>query len=309
VNSVRPQVSRSDLRLAELAAVGVMVIWAGNFVVVKDALRELPPVGFTMLRILLAAVALLVVLRVREGSVTLPRRDILPLAVLGAVGIGVYQTLWTIGLSYTTAGDSSLLLASIPIVTLLVAAAIGSDVLTPARLLGALVSFGGVALIVVSGDEGAFGSQTLGNVLTLIAAACWAGYVAFGAPVLRRHSPLRTTTWALFFGSLVLLPIGVWQLAGTDWSGVTAASPLAVLYAGLLSAAVGNVVHFRSVQRIGPSRTNNLQFLVPAIAVVLAAIFLAEQIRVEQVIGGVIIVLGILVARRTARPRLMLRGV
>ena len=164
--------------------------------------------------------------------------------------------------------------------------------MTTPRLLGALVSFAGVALIVLSSNEGAFGSQTVGNVLTLIAAVCWAAYVAFGAPVLRRHSPLRTTAWAIVFGTFVMLPIGALQLAGTNWSAVTLASPLALLYAGLLSAAVGNVVHFRSVQRVGPSRTANLQFLVPAIAVVLAAVLLGEQIRVEQVIGGVIIVLG-----------------
>jgi drug/metabolite transporter (DMT)-like permease len=145
-------------------------------------------------------------------------------------------------------------------------------------------------------------------VLTLAAAACWAAYVAFGAPVLRRHSPLRTSAWAMAFGTIVRLPIAAWQLAGTNWSRVPLASPLALLYAGLLSAAVGNVVHFRSVQRVGPTRTANLQFLVPAIAVVLAAVFLGEQIRVEQVIGGVIIVLGILVARGTARPSLVLRG-
>ena len=69
-----------------------MVIWAGNFVVVKDALGELPPVGFTMVRFVIAAAVLLIVCRVREGSVGLPRRDIVPLAVLGAVGIGIYQT-------------------------------------------------------------------------------------------------------------------------------------------------------------------------------------------------------------------------
>ena len=89
---------------------------------------------------------------------------------------------------------------------------------------------------------------------------------------------------------------------------MTLASPLALLYAGLLSAAVGNVVYLRGVQRVGPTRAANFQFLVPAIAVVLAAAFLGEQIRVGQVIGGIVIVLGILVARGTSRPSLVLRG-
>ncbi len=283
-----------------------MLVWAGNFIVVKSVLGELPPVGFTFTRFMLAGLVLLVACRIREGSVGLPRRDVLPIAGLGAIGFGIYQTIWTVGLSQTTAGDSALLIASTPIFTLLIAALIGSDVLTRARLLGAVVSFSGVALVVLSGADTELGPRLVGNVITIVAAACWAVYVAFGAPVLRRHSPLRTTAWAVIFGSLVMLPIGTWQLAGVDWSRVTFASVLAVLYAGLLSIAIGNVLHFRGVQVVGPSRTTNFQFLVPALTVVFAAIFLGEQIRPVQVIGGFVIVLGILVARGT--PRLVLRG-
>jgi len=297
-------VTPRSLRLAEAGVLVVMVLWAGNFVVVKNALAELPPVGFTFSRFVLAAIVLLAICRWREGSISLPRRDVLPVALLGAVGIGIYQTLWTTALGQTTASDSALLIASTPIFTALIAGAIRSDRLTPLMLLGAGVSFAGVALVVLAGSEGAFGTRAFGNVVTLLAAACWAAYISFSAPVLRRHSPLRTTAWAIFFGSLVMLPIGGAQLAfSTDWSHVTIASLFAVLYSGLLSSALGNVLHFWGVMVVGPTRTANFQFLVPALAVGLAAIFLGEQVRPEQLIGGAVIVLGILVARSARRTR------
>jgi drug/metabolite transporter (DMT)-like permease len=285
-----------------------MVIWAGNFIVVKDALNELPPVGFTTIRFLLATAALFIACRIREGSVSLPRRDLLPIAALGAFGFGIYQPLWTVALGQTTAGDSALLVASTPIFTLLIAAAIGSDVLTRARLLGALVAFAGVSLVVLSGSGDASGGRLVGNLLTVVAAACWAIYVAFGASVLRRHSPLRTTAWTVLFGSLLMLPIGAWQLAEAAPRTLTIATPLAVLYAGLISIGLGNVIYSRGVQIVGPTRTANLQFLVPAMAVVLATVFLGEQVRLEQVVGGAVIVLGILVARGGGPARLVLRG-
>jgi drug/metabolite transporter (DMT)-like permease len=288
-----------DRRTAELGALAIMVLWAGNFVVVKSALTEMPPVAFTTTRFVLAAIVLLVVCRLREGSVGIPRRDILPLAVLGAIGFGIYQTLWTVALAQTTAGDSALLIAAVPIFTLLIAAAIDSDYLTRGRLVGAAVSFTGVGLVVVSSELSGLAGHLVGNVMTVVAAALWATYVAFGAPVLRRHSPLRTTTWAVFFGTLVMLPIGLWQLPSTDWSRITVATPLAILYAGVGSIALGNVVQFRAVQVLGPARTTALQFLVPALTVVLAAAFLGEGIRIEQVVGGIVIVLGIVVARRS----------
>jgi drug/metabolite transporter (DMT)-like permease len=294
-----PRATPRDRRVAELGALVVMVVWAGNFIVVKGALAELPPVAFTTIRFALAAVTLLGVTRLVEGSVALPRRDVLPLIALGAIGFGIYQPLWTIALDHTTAGDSALLIAATPIFTLLIAAAIGSDHLTPARLAGAIVAFAGVALVVVSSGATGLRDHLVGDLMTVLAAGLWAIYVAFGAPVLRRHSPLRTVAWAVTVGTVVMAPIGVWQLASADLSHVTLQTPFALVYAGLASIAFGNVVQFRAVQVIGPARAAAFQFLVPPMTVVLAALFLHESIRVEQLIGGVVIVAGILVARRS----------
>ena len=107
---------------------------------------------------------------------------------------------------------------------------------------------------------------------------------------------MRTTTCTVTFGTLFLLPLGASEYAVGN-PHPTIATVFAVLYAGLVSVAFGNVAQFWGVKVLGPTRAANFQFLVPALAVALAAVFLAEQIRVEQIIGGVVIVLGILVAR------------
>ena len=73
----------------------------------------------------------------------------------------------------------------------------------------------------------------------------------------------------------------------------------AVLYSGFLAAGVSNVVVQNGVKVVGPTRTSAYQFLVPALAVVLAAVFLAEPVRPGQVLGGIVIVLGVLVTRGT----------
>jgi drug/metabolite transporter (DMT)-like permease len=275
-----------------------MVIWAANFIIVKSALHELPPIGFTTIRFILAATVLLAVCRLVEGSVALPRREILPLAVLGAVGFGLYQPLWTVGLGQTSASDSSLLVAFTPIWTLLIAAAIGSDRLTPARLLGTVVSFAGVGLVVLSAAGAGLGGHLFGDLITVVASVLWASFMAFIAPVLTRVSPLRATAWAVTFGTFVMAPLGAWQLSTVDWGGVTVASALALAYSGLVSIALGNIVQFRAVRAIGPARTTAFQFLVPAMTVVLAALILGEQIRPEQIVGGAVIILGIAIARR-----------
>ena len=95
--------SRIERRAAEAACVGVMVIWAGNFIVVKSTIPILSPIGYAFLRFAIAGLVLLALCRWREGSVTVPRADIVPLAGLGLLGFGIYQVLWSTALFSTSA--------------------------------------------------------------------------------------------------------------------------------------------------------------------------------------------------------------
>jgi EamA-like transporter family. len=288
-----------------------MALWAGNFIVVKGAIAVLPPVGFTFLRYAIAAVTVLVLLRWREGSVSLPRGDGIRIASLGIIGFGLYQVLWSVGLTSVSAGDSALLIATTPVWTAVLAAVTGADTLSRTRLAGALLSFAGVAVVIGSGPGFDLGTSLVGDLLTLAAALCWAIYTAYGSNILRRHSPLKTTTWAIVAGTLFLAPIGVAQLvsagqAGSIGAGMAAGAGLAVvlaiLYSGMLAAGTANVVIFHAIKLVGPTRITALQSFVPVMAVMLAAIFLGEAVRTGQVVGGVIIIAGVAMLRRGTLP-------
>ena len=326
--------SAADRRLAEIGVLAVMVLWAANFIVVKSAVAQLPPVGFTFLRFSLASVTLFVLLRWREGSVGLPRRDLIAILGLGAIGFGAYQILWTTGLTTVPAGDSALLIAATPVLVALLSVVARSDVLTPLKLLGVIVSFVGVVVVVASGAGLSLGGSIVGEAVTLAGAVCWAIYTSFGAPFVRRHSPLRATAWATLAGdvvermprprfgelaldrqqvdgaAVVLAPLGLLQLASLDRIPLGFDVVGAILYSGLLAAGVSNVIVLNGVKVVGPTRTAALQFLVPALAVLLAFLFLQEPIRPGQVIGGAIILGGVLITRRDIvryRPTLATR--
>lgn len=285
-----------------------MVVWAANFIVVKDALSVLPPVGFTMLRYGLATIALFVILRWYEGEVRLPRPDVARILILGGLGFGVYQILWTTGLLSIPAGDSALIIASTPVLVAVLAVIAGADTITPLKFAGAALSFLGVVVVIAAGVGISMSGSAVGSLLTLGAAACWAAYTAFAAPVLRRHSPLVLTTWATLGGELVLIPFGLAQLlspgvVGPHLSGELVPILLAIAFSGVLAAALANVIVFNGVRLLGPTRVITLQSFVPAMAVVLAFIFLHEPIRPTQVVGGLIIVLGVALTRRASgRP-------
>lgn len=274
-----------------------MAFWAANFIVVKAANQQIPPITFAFLRFGLAAVTLLVLLPWREGRLGLPRGDILPILGLGALGFGVYQALWATALQDIPAGDSALLIATTPVITALLAVVGRVDVLTRTKLLGSLVSFTGVAVIVSAGHGITLGNALIGDALTLVAALLWSIYTAFGASVLRRHSPLRTTAWAMVGGALVLAVPGTMQAIDVDWASVGGDAWAGLMFSAFLPAGIANVVVFSAIRLLGPTRISAYQFLVPFMAVLMGAAFLAEPVRFDQLLGGLIIVLGVAIAR------------
>ncbi|MEO8470525.1 MAG: DMT family transporter [Chloroflexota bacterium] len=289
-------------RAAELGVLVVVLAWAANFIVVKGANREIPPIAFAWLRFSLSALLLLGLLRWREGSVAMTRAQVLPIMGLGAIGFGIYQMLWGTALQSIPAGDSAFLIAATPVFTALFASIAGSDVLTRRKLAGALVSFAGVGIVIAAGPGLGLGASLLGDGLTLLAAACWAIYSSWGAPVLIRHSPLRTTAWAMVGGSVALLPIGLFQASGTDWGSVSPGAWAGFAYSTVIAAGVANVVVFHAIKLLGPTRITGLQFLVPFVAVLLGAAFLSEAIQPAQLAGGAVIIAGVIVTRNLRLP-------
>jgi Predicted permease, DMT superfamily len=274
-----------------------MVAWAANFIVVKAANEQIPPVTFAFLRFGIAALTLLLALRWREGSFGWPGRDAVAIIGLGALGFGAYQIMWSIALQEIPAGDSALLVAATPVITALLAVVSGADVLTRTKLAGSLVSFGGVAVIIASGPGITFGGELIGDALTLLAAVCWSVYTAFGAPILRRHSPLRTTAWAMVGGTLVLAIPGLFQSQGVDWRAIDTSAWAGLAFSAFIPAGLANVVVFSAIRLLGPTRITAYQFLVPFIAVLLGAAILSEPVRFGQLLGGAVIVLGVVVTR------------
>jgi drug/metabolite transporter (DMT)-like permease len=292
-------VTSAERRLAEIGVLVTMVVWSGNFVVVKAAMDTFGPVTFSAIRFTFASLVLLAILRWREGSFRWPGPKAPALFALGAIGFGAYQVLWMVGLTQITAGDSALLIAAAPVFTALLAAAVGMDALTVPKLGGALLAFAGVGLVIAGGHELSLGASLLGDLLTLAAALCWAVYTVGSAKILRGLSALQLTTWTMVAGAVVLIPFGVVESSGRPPMSLDAPAIGALLYSGVLAAAMANVFVMRAIGIIGPTKVVASQFLVPAGAVVLGALFLAEPVGPGQVIGGAVIVLGVWITRQS----------
>ncbi len=295
--------SARDRRLAEAGVLLTVLIWSANFVVVKAAIGDLGPLTFTAIRYVVASVTLFLLVRWRMGVIRRPTGLTLRLIALGMLGFGCYQVAWTLGLTQITAGDSALIIAASPVLVALLAGAIGMDRLTTPKLAGALIAFAGVALVIAGGHDLALGASLAGDALTLLAACLWAVYTVIGTRMLRVVDPLQATAWAVLGGTLLLVPLGGWELLTSPPVAVTWTAMAAILYSGALAAGTANVLVFNAIRYIGPTRATVNQLLVPVGAVIMGALFLAEPIRPAQVAGGAVIILGLyLTRRRTVLP-------
>jgi drug/metabolite transporter (DMT)-like permease len=289
-----------ERRLAEFGVAATVAIWSANFVVNKAAVEAFGPLAFTSLRYIVAAATLFLLVRWRLGPGRPPARTALTLMGLGMLGFGGYQVLWSIGLTQITAGDSALIIAVSPVLTALLAGAVGMERLTAPKLGGALVAFAGVAIVVGAGNDLSLGASIAGDLLTLGSAVLWAIYTVAGTRMLRSVDPLTATAWAVLGGMLFLLPFGLAEVTANGLPTLTLPIAVSLLYSGSLAAGIANVFVFNAIRLVGPTRVTVTQFLVPAGAVLLGAVFLDEPVGPAQVVGGAVIVVGVWLTRRAS---------
>lgn len=295
---------------ADLILLTAITLWALNYSVVKFGVTQLEPLAFPVIRFGLSGLVLLLVLRLREGSIGVRREDLPLLALTGVLGITLSQIFFVFALTNTGATDMALLGATGPIATALLATAVGMERLGRRHWAALAISLTGTILIVGGSPSASLGSRgllgdalALGNVLVSSASAIPI------VPLLRRYSPLRILTYEMLIGVAVLLPFAVPALLAEDFAAVSTAGWASLAYAGIGAGIATNLLYFTGIGRVGPSRAAIFQYLQSFLGVVFAVLLLAEQVTLVQLAGGAIVIGGVMLSRaRPARARVRRPG-
>jgi drug/metabolite transporter (DMT)-like permease len=287
----------------------VALIWGINFSVTKAAFPTFPPLAFTGVRFVLASGLLLLLTRRLEGSEPLPPGALQRLVMLGVVGNTLYQLAFISGLARTTASNSALILASMPSVVAFIAAGLRLEPVRPRVIGGVVVATLGVVLVVATRGAGFGGGTLAGDLLTVAAVLCWAGYTLALRFLPAGVSSLRVTLVTTLAGAPGLLLAALPEIARMDWSAVGPVGWGALAYSTVLSLIVAYLIWNRSVQVVGPSRTVVYMCLTPLFAVAGAALLLGERPRPLQAIGALLIISGVVLSRLGEResPKTMVQ--
>lgn len=306
-----PRLSRLDALLILMA-----LIWGTNYTVIKFAFREIAPQAFNAVRLVVASLIMIGTMVVTRRMMWNPaevfytrepltRRDWMALAGLGLVGHCLYQFLFIGGVARTSVANSSLLLATSPVLITLSAdmmrrAGVTSERVTPLHWAGTLMSLLGVFIVVRSGGSTAAQSLT-GDVMMAGAVVCWSIYTIAARPLMARHSPVGVTALSMAFGTLFYVPLTVPALARVSWTAIGPGTRLALAYSAVLSICVAYVIWYVSVRELGTARTAVYSNLLPIIAMAAAFVWLREPLGAAKLGGAALVLLGVALTRVSPR--------
>jgi drug/metabolite transporter (DMT)-like permease len=290
----REAVRERERTLAVGAALLAVTLWASAFVGIRSAGRELTPGALALGRMLVGSLALGAVVLVRREPFP-PRRALPGIVVSAVLWFAAYMVLLNEAERRIDAGTASMLVNLGPILIALLAGVVLREGFPRRLLTGCAVAFAGGAVIGVATSDHS-SRAGWGVVLCVAAASAYAAGVVIQKPVLAHASPLQVVWLSCAVGALACLPF-----APQLMHAVTHASASAlgwVVYLGIAPTAIGFVAWAFALARTTAGRLGATTYLVPPIAVGMSWVILDESPPALALLGGVVCVAGVVLARR-----------
>ena len=224
-----------------------------------------------------------------------PRRDWPAVALLGLLFFGIFPILYNLSVAYTTAARASLALSTLPLLTMVVAAALGIEPLTWRKSAGVLIAVAGVAAALAAGLAGAPVGAWRGDLIMVAGAFCMALYNVWSRPFIARSSPLAFLTAGMGAGAVSL---AVLSLLGGGFVPESFGVPqwATVLFIGIFGAALNFYLWVWALERTTPTRVATTITVNPVSASLLAALILGEPIGLNLALGVAAVLVGIWIA-------------
>ncbi len=283
---------------ANFGAFAAAVLFGSSVVAVRVAVQEVPPLSLAVLRFGQGGLLLVFVLLVvgRRNLLSVRWRDLPLLVLLGAILFAVFPVAFNASLGLIEASRGALILATIPIWSALLARVARSERLVPRQLVGILLSLAGVALALAErglGWQGGFGTLA-GDGLMLVTALCGAAYGVLAQRALARQSALTVTTYAMVLGTMLLLPAAVGEGLVAIPPRLDLQTAALLVFLGVFGGALGFFLWTFALTRLTPTQVAVYINLNPLVAMVLAAVLLAEHLTLIFAAGFGLVLLGVL---------------
>lgn len=271
------------------------ILWGAQPVVVKGIIKELSPIMITFYRYIGISAILLIILFINNGKIVLPRRQhVFVLLIMGLSGIALNNIFQFSGLQYSTAIKCTLVSATTPAITAVLAAIFLQEKMSAIQWVGTFISFLGVLFLVAHGSIAVIMSLSFnyGDVLYFGSQICWAIYAILGRKIMVELSPMATTAWAGLAGAIMTGIYALWE--GTDMTANVSSNGMLSMSYMIIGGGVLAMTWWNSgVKEVGPSKAAIIFNIMPIVGMLFAVIFLGEHLGWSEIIGGLWIISGV----------------
>ena len=277
------------------------VFWAGAFIAGKVTTGEFPPFSLTFLRFFFASILIFItMIKFEKKDWRLKKEDLPIMIFLGLVGMVGYHVLFFIALKYTTAVNASMIAATNPLITTILAALFLNEKLGLARVATIFVALTGVVLTITRGDISVIRSFSInkGDLIMLVAVACWALYSIVSRRVMSKYSPLILTSYSFILCCVFTFPFAIMEKPWVYMQYTSLKGWMGVLYMAIFPSFIGYLVQQTSIKELGPSKTSIFINLVPVFSMILSVLILKERITLITIFSATLIILGVYLTNR-----------
>lgn len=298
--TVLPKRRTSNLIFFQM--VFVSIIWGGTFIAGRVIQPEIPPLLSATVRFIFASISLFLVLIIgRLGWKRVSKKQLCQVMVLGASGVFIYQILFFYGLQIISASRAALLVAINPAMIALISFLLWREKVSLKKGFGITLCVVG-AMILLS-DKAPNSHDFIvskGDLAILGCVVSWGIYTVAGKDVIKEIGALHTVTYAVLFGTLLLIitTLCMQDITLDTVSLLSLKDFISLGYLGVLGSAIAYVWYYQGVSQLGAAGAGAFIALNPLSAVIVGTLFLNEQISTVIFIGGVLIVSGILITNK-----------
>ena len=265
-----------------------VTFWASAYVAIRIGLKGYGPFELALFRYIIASMTMGILAPI--VGIRIPKkRDLFYILLTGIIGISVYNMALNYAELTITAGEACFIINTAPLFTLLFSYVFLGETISPRFVFGLLLSFIGVTLIAFRFD------QTItfksGTMLVFIAAVAHAAFFVLQGPLLKKYSPIEVTCYAIWGGSIFMLPFGlgfIEQLFSASFSATTA-----VIYLGIFPAAVANLCWSSVLKNIPAAQAASFLYVVPAATFCIGFVLIKELPASLSLAGGAIAIAGV----------------
>lgn len=256
------------------------ILFAGAFIAGKLGTNSFSPLVMTFLRIGLASIILFPIMLIKEKAIKLTKEEFLITFKLGLIGMTFYHLFFFNALKHTTASNASVINASMPIITAIIALLVLNEKISKLKLLFMFTAFVGVILTIIKWDIDTLRQLAFnkGDLIMMCGTVSWATYGVLIKKYDIKMSALKLMTYTLLMCTLIVAPFALREIIIYDSLNVPFSDYYSLIYMAVFPTVIGYTIQQTCIRKLGPSTAALFINLVPVFSIILAIIFLGETV-------------------------------